>query len=173
MDKFTASNGVEVKRRRNEVVFTCGMYIVAAEELAAREFFHAERDEALGRWRWPENPNVVAWASRRTNEKDVTVFDEAAGYVGYFERADVTDAHFGEGLIRGAARAYFEAHPERKPWEDAQDGEVWLIDCAGTPEGGEPFIVHLGKFKSPTTTSLVVKNDPTITAARKVFPESD
>lgn len=169
MDKFTASNGVEVKRRRNEVVFTGGMYIVAAEELAAREFFQAERDEALGRWRWPENPNVVAWASRRTNEKDVTVFDEAAGYVGYFERADVTDAHFGEGLIRGAARAYFEAHPERKPWEDAKPGEVWLLTL---PEIGENAYVA-GDHTFTSFDHSLTFGAFRIISGRRIWPESD
>lgn len=167
MDKFTASNGVEVRTNAAWMaVGEFGQRMELAEMQALREFFQANRDEELGRWRWPENPDYVVYARR---DDTVLVLFELHGEGGVlYRRGDSVHDFEGE-----AARAYFAAHPEPKPWHDAQDGEVWLIDCAGTPKGGEPFIVHLGKFKSPTTTSLVAKNDPTITAARRIWPESD
>lgn len=182
MTDFTASNGVSVRANECGDIYLRGAGAPAddwefdcnvAGALALREFFQHERDEALGRWRWPENPSFVAWASRRSNEKDVTVLDESSGYVGYFTRGDVADVRPGVGLIRGAARAYFEAHPERKPWEDAKAGDVWVIEV----EGAESYAVHVVadffeavSFQTPTGRKVNMTNS-TFTGFRKIWPE--
>src|SRR5690606_17981070 len=74
MDKFTASNGWAV------YVGTNGEIVVGEPSLvsdpstddraalflpsqvdALREFFRAEGDAELGRWRWPEHPEYVVY----------------------------------------------------------------------------------------------------------------
>lgn len=187
-EPFTASNGVTVKEvgaglyvegdgvrlDRLREKLQAGSYgdVTPAMQVALREFFQHERDKEQGVWRWPENPSFVAWASRRSNEKDVTVLDESSGYVGYFTRGDVADVRPGVGLIRGAARAYFEAHPERKPWEDAQPGEVWVLAFDGEEDTFKAYESRYGTIyftrSRETSTDLA---DERITAGRRIWPE--
>lgn len=171
-ETFTASNGMTVERDHNNdvVIDTISVFMAEGTALALREFFQHERDEELGRWRWPENSNVVAWASRRSNEKDVTVLEEETGYVGYFTRADVEDVRSSEGLIRRAARAYFEAHPERKPWEDATEGDIWALtfESGGTSAWvrvEEGWVIPGEELRAKLHLGF------TITAGRRIWPE--
>lgn len=120
-------------------------YIAPDEVMDAEEFFQAQRDIELGRWRWPENPNVVAWASRRSNEKDVTVLDETTGYVGYYTRSDVEDVRTSDGVIRRAARAYFDAHPEQKLPEE---NGVYVPASADLGSGPLTFVLYGGSWRA-------------------------
>lgn len=186
-EKFTASNGVEISITLEGIetyLLGKGGVISGGERRwtvatgnkegtqALREFFLAERDEELGRWRWPENREVVAWESRRSNERDVTVFDEGSGYVGYFNRSEVVDVAPNEGAVRRAARAYFAAHPASKSWHDAMPGEVWLLTLAGDddqPAGVFDFdgVAH---FSIPGIEDFSI-NYGRITAGRRIWPE--
>lgn len=170
---FKARSGRTVRSNEDgSISFQGGNgYIGPGLSFDAEEFFQAKRDAELGRWRWPENPDFVAWASRRSNEKDVTVLDESDGYVGYFTRADVEDERSGEGLIRRAARAYFEAHPERRPWEDAKSGEAWVF----TIDGIETAVVVDTDGDFTTENETLLRTFPEemgrVAAARRVWPE--
>lgn len=79
---------------------------------------------------------------------------------------------------RQAARAYFEAHPtpepERKPWEDAKDGHLWLIRFDDFPETDVSALVKGGRFiyNDHCHEGVAELSDPHITAGRRIWPES-
>lgn len=169
MEKFEASNGVKVLTLRNGVGFqfpgevTFSPNGVNAEKVAAlREFFQAERDKELGRWRWPENPDYV-------------VYTQGAGWIVMSERS-ANSKHYsfrehaavGTSILAQAMRAYFEAHPERKPWEDAKEGDVWLLTVNGEEEAllfrhDRTFISRDGDEFAP--------EESYITAGHRIWPE--
>lgn len=111
---------------------------------ALREFFRHERDEELGRWRWPER-------------SDYLVYPVGEGVVDVIRESNISDITLGPGRQQGitrdsaynwdkaysktfynAARAYFDAHPLRKPWHDAKPGEVWVLKTEGVDERWNP-----------------------------------
>lgn len=94
---------------------------LSLEEMAAlREFFEQENDEGLGRWRWPVHREYVVYSR---GDGSVLAVNEANGRSLTAERHDPPTG----SILSAAAHAYFEAHPERKPWQDAEPGEVWLL----------------------------------------------
>lgn len=133
MNEYTASNGVTVrdypsnsgaKAVRQEGHFDVPLGVDAVQAL--REFFQAEADERLDRWRWPYegNRDMLAYPLRDTPNQ-ARVLDESTGIAHVICRDEQPErfvtAH------TSAAAAYFEAHPEPKPWRDAKPGEVWSI----------------------------------------------
>lgn len=142
---------------------------------SAAAYFQAEHDEKLGRWRWPENPHFVVYPAagyghyvRVLNERDAfldVVYRDGQG-------ADTAGA--GE-----AARAYFDAHPERMPWADAREGEIWdldgqqylaVIDTDGVTVVGPRF------FRLPLTAPSGGKWEPArfpheFVSGSKAYPE--
>lgn len=172
MDKFTASNGVEVKRRRNEVMFSDDSSILAPEEQALREFFQAERDEELGRWRWPENPDYVVY---RFASRNVRVLRESIGKS--LEYMDEGAWPSNPSDYSAAARAYFEAHPESKPWDDAVAGEIWALTLDDGVE--HDVFIHEDRITggrdgvSAGGAYFDIDDGAGITSARRIWPESD
>lgn len=136
---------------------------------ALREFFQHERDEELGRWRWPFNPDFVVYPR---GESGVHVLDEGSGVgsASLIHRNGDSDNPTAEYR---AAYAYFEAHPERKPWEDAKEGEVWIVTPSRALTCGErveyPAIFQAGRFRDHGG-SWEARD---LTAARRIWPESD
>ena len=100
------------------------------QELA--DFYQARRDEQLGWWRDPENPNTVVYPRSEQDDHDgrcVWLLDEHSGE--FWPDWEHTASP-------GPARRYFDAHPDRephKPWHDAKAGEYWLV----TLEGEDPI----------------------------------
>ena len=166
-EPFTASNGVTVKEvgaglyvegdgvrlDRLREKLQAGSYgdVTPAMQVALREFFQHERDEELGRWRWPENPEYVAY--RRDaypgDKRRVRVIHEPDG-----DFVDTVEGSILDGIFKDAARAYFESHPERKPWEDAKDGEIWefTLGCSSgqyLADGGRFFLLPLRAPSDP------------------------
>lgn len=177
MDKYTASNGVEVWIDEDaEITYTAknapGPFSARENTQALREFFRAERDEELGRWRWPENPDYVVYPDE---DGDVVVLNEGKGISSsIIIRRDIGTRNPFHPSTK-AARAYFEAHPERKPWEDAKDGHLWLIRFDDYPDADVSALVKGGRFiyNDHCHEGVADLNDPTITAARRIWPESD
>ena len=90
---------------------------------ALRTYFQEERDTELNRWRDPENPDMVCYAISDKNH--IRVLDESTGIACYFDRNDTNLRVFGS---KGStAIRYFEAHPPKNLWEDAKEGEYWLV----------------------------------------------
>lgn len=155
MAEFTASNGMPVERDHNNDVLigrgteTMSVFMADGTALALREFFQHERDNSLGRWRWPENPDYVVYPSHLwqhpANLNQVYVTNETNGQ-GHRAHREDTDRLF--GFFSEAARAYFDAHPERKPWDDAKDGEVWMLRGDDHPDEARAYIVVEGRFFS-------------------------
>lgn len=190
MNDFTASNGVHIvldQAAGNTVVRVSKGGLV--EEVfgtprvaALREFFRAEEDERLGRWRWPDNPDYV-------------VYPVGFGKVNVVRESSVTPGNPGPGLEQGitreeastwnkaaarhffeAARAFFDAHPEPepepKPWHDAKPGEVWVVEARPRAvvarAHGEPptFADPFGRNPGFPVTS------PEIRTATRLWPEA-
>ena len=136
---------------------------------ALRAFFQAERDEELGRWRDPENPNMVAY---RTPEDDdgcgrcILLLDENTG-----------DNHWEWERIAtsGPGLRYFAAHPEPKPWNAAQPDEIWALTINNDREEvfrcGENGLYSL-KTGNPLGSLLSCSHNK-ITAGRRIWPEGE
>ncbi|MGW9587463.1 hypothetical protein [Microbacterium sp. NPDC055455] len=145
---------------------------LGGEELAAlREFFRAEEDERLGRWRWPENPDYVVYPDESGKTEVVEVLCESTGMSLSSTRtgnAPHRDAH------ADAARAYFDAHPEPKPWHEAQIDEVWLLTIDGVEEAYRTEMVsHVRFFAIRAENGMTYgTRSSEITAGRRIYPVS-
>lgn len=145
MTEYEASNGIGVRiDDQGDLDFhtklgwngLCGGKVVDA----LREFFQYERDEELGRWRARENPAYVVYPDE---DGDVIVLDETTGRTSSpVLRSELAQWNPTHGTTK-AARAYFEAHPERKPWEEAMDGEIWEFSL-GCSSG--QYLADSGRF---------------------------
>lgn len=173
-EQFIASNGVEIIAHSDFIQWEAGR---GAKEItpALREYFQHERDKDLGVWRWPGNSEYVV---RKVDTHVVDVTHEPLGKNWSVTRAKVTDSV--EGAWSNplaphvqAAYDYFEAHPERKPWHDAQPGEVWVVEFIGERKAcivqGLPEGHHLFQGDG---RSLIVKNKY-ITHAERIWPKEN
>lgn len=177
MEKFTASNGLTVSVEPDDDMFIGGVPGVSSKvglvglvTKALREFFVHERDQELGRWRWPDDTRYVVYSTADPDEFRVT--DEHTGNRVLIRRSNLSpegsDKHFG-----GAARAYFAAHPEPKPWHGAVDGQLWLIRFDDFPNTKVAALVKSGRFvyNDHCHEGVAELNDPTIVGAKRVWPE--
>ena len=97
---------------------------------AAREYFQAERDEQLGRWRDPENPDIVVYALNMEDGEDrcIRLLNELSG---------ATWLDWGRVALPGPARRYFAAHADVEPrppfaaYVDKNGSAVWVTDENG------------------------------------------
>jgi hypothetical protein len=174
MNEFMASTGMAVSVEDSgcdgatpKITINDSVYWVPRPSLnALREFFQHERDTALGRWRWPENPDYVVYAQ----DYGVQVLDELEGggnILGIWNREDLASVPYRplESPLARAADAYFAAHPEPKPWLAAVEGEAWVI----TVESGQfPALFQAGRFGDAGGTWDMDQ----ITAAHRIWPES-
>lgn len=182
MDKFEASNGGTVEVLANGRMTVTDKTVVRLSENAERtgrtayldaemvptlrEFFRAERDEELGRWRWPADSSYVAYPQA---PECVRVVDERSGISEVLYRSgDRRQPPLATAGGMDVARAYFEAHPERKPWHEAKEGEVWLLMF---PNSTQAWFVNGAYFQSTKTLTNIAKTDPGITAGRRIWPE--
>lgn len=197
MNDFTASNGgtveildsgrvrvIDRSPRRlsdNATSVSRATYLDVSQFEALREFFQAEADERLGRWRWPENPDITVRVAPKHAQRigasgdTVMIQQDSDGYVGYYGRDSLPEITDRAGGIVRAGHAYFDAHPEPKPWHDAQIGETWVLlgahlDLAVTVVGGmsERWFTRATVFGRVERFELT---DPSITDARRIWPE--
>ena len=171
MDKFEASNGITVVLYEDGSVCAGEDPAGVVEADALREFFRAEHDEELGRWRYPKDPQFVVYPgfSPGENSRVARVVHEHVG--------TSTLVYEKPGIGRTshpAATAYFEAHPERKPWHDAKPGEVWVIDQVNTvtTAARAGLVNERMKFEPvDNITRHIDVDDPSILDARRIWPE--
>lgn len=179
--EFRARSGrLVLNREDGSVAFHLGNgYLGADVVMDAEEFFQAKRDAELGRWRWPANPQWIVYPRRPGfvpyGDADLLVINEVDGSaMEYVATDDDGTCYTGrEEPAAEAARAYFEAHPARKPWEDAKAGDVWVIEV----EGVESYAVHVVaeffgavSFQTPTGRKVDMNNSA-FTGFRKIWPE--
>lgn len=184
-ETFTASNGGTVELRGSgrlaitdhnpeqvsEHVRTISRtsYLDPTQADAIREFFLHERDKELGRWRWPENPDLVVY--QRTPEI-AAVLHEPSGQILPVRAGEYPGEETG---FSGAANAYFAAHPEPKPWHDAQVGEVWVVKIQTGPAIDEIACIVVEKgdalmFEDPVD-EVYIRVTGEILDARRIWPE--
>lgn len=183
MNDFTASNGMEITHDPDRlVVERLGMsrrtVLTPPEFSALREYFIAKEDERRGRWRWPENPDYVVYPQPdEAFERmfgpglDLVILRESdgmtKGYVRTEDQGGPPMAHRVDHML--AARAYFDAHPEPKPWHEAKSGEVWLLKAR---DAEEIWYVRKGHFRDIDGLGLRMPLDNAIiTAGRRIWPE--
>lgn len=187
MNEYKASNGVEIRDDGGVLKWRTTTYPIwepvgsgvpdmagpgfARDSLIGRalaEFFQHERDEELGRWRWPENPDYVVYA-RATG---LLALNEQTGNSKFHDiRVNRITGRKGGSVLDQALTAYFEAHHEPKPWHDAKPGEVWALSvegeeiaCIVTPSGPdfEP-VAH-------PVWATVARGSDRITSGRRIWP---
>lgn len=181
MNEYTASNGIELRvndegalERRNpegtnqwdEVRRIYLRESVVSDAL--REFFRAERDEELGRWRSKEHPDYFV---RRITRDEVSVVEDDSLAYKYIHRNGLEVGEWDDTAWGEVAQAFFDAHPEPTPWHDAKPGEVWVIRL----HGGEEFAVNAVQGLAGTSFVTVLGNPlgaDGITEGRRIFPES-
>lgn len=175
-ERFKASNGVEVWRDKKDSLMTNNWVSsdsVGAEDAEGlREFFQHERDQELARWRWPANRDYVVYHARNVNG-DHKVMRESDGHGMLWGRDMEPAPHSSDGL-ESAARAYFDAHPERKPWEHANNEDIWALTIGPNEkiyqfDSTNRFFDQVGSG----FTKGISANSRGITAGRRIWPESD
>lgn len=180
-DTFTASNGhirVDYERwpgERIDLYAAAGgenmlaeaPWLGSDEVSALREFFQRERDEELGLWRSPSDPT---WTAVRRNTTIYFHNEDHERSFHFVPRLE-TSIRAWSGDLQALAYEYIDAHPERKPWEDAEPGEVWELqyEQLGEPRQTRAFTVDsLGHLRN---TSGVRMASLHITAGRRIWPE--
>ena len=167
--RFTASNGWYVENGQMYLpdgtmanTDLSSVRAVVLIEYGAHQA-QAERDAALGRWRSVEHPDWVVYPHEREDHVDLLnernlhrlTIPRSAFY--HIEEEDEAYAVKAE---------YWAAHPvpEPKPWEQAQDGEVWELACAGMPFAAS---LHGDQWVSANGGEVWSSN---ITAGRRIWP---
>lgn len=168
MTEFIASNGIQVGAGHTFARFDDGgentiFYIGIENMVALKDLFRHEEDERLSRWRSKVDPDIVGYA---VDDASIRLVDEAThGNTSMFYRTDPD----GLGPLSKAAREYFDAHPEPKPWDSAEPGEYWALTVGGD-EGLFKLTVdgwkHEGKARHPLASWK-----GSITAGRRIWPE--
>ena len=94
-------------------------------------FFQKKRDRALGRWRDPVNPDMVCYPVDDSTLADVRVLDERTGVSYFYARYNVLDQTYRESFE--TVVRYYASHPKMRPWEEAKEGEYWLVTWSHLP----------------------------------------
>lgn len=175
MNTFTASNGILIKDQEAGLTVVCSggredHVLTPSESNALREFFRAEEDERLGRWRWPEDPDYVVTTSdqfRAGEREGWAIFThEPTGL-------SCSAARSARGGLRvdqrfpEVADAFFAAHPEPKPWHKAEPGQVWLVN--GKVRAVVERVREPHTFADPFYREMGIPvTDPSIVDARRI-----
>jgi hypothetical protein len=180
MNEHTASNGVKITRYTDSLDAVDGdasaAWMAPRVVKALREFFRAEEDERLGRWRWPENPEFVVYPGS-LSMREAQVVSEEKGCWGQWSEAEARrDA--GRDRLAAAAVAYFDAHPA-PVWHGAKPGEAWVVTYTTGPTFDEvallvaDFSAEGRVFADADEKVTLPIIDPQITSARRIYPEGD
>ena len=96
-----------------------------------RNSFQEKRDRALGRWRDPKNPDMVCYPIDNRTLVDVRVLNERTGELFFYARDSVLDQKVCASFE--TANRYYASHPAMRPWEEAKEGEYWLVTWSHLP----------------------------------------
>lgn len=170
---FTASNGDTIETRPNgDLVVKSGHdteWLSPFAVDALHEYLQHQRDEELVRWRSKEHPNYVVYPQGPDAIEILCETDGRSHTCGRdcphsrwmlsYKWAEVQDE-------------YFAAHPEKKPWHDAQSGELWILTIDGEQVGALAWRPAPGPTFE-TATGTLRHDDPDITAGRRIWPTGD
>ena len=169
MKVFTATNGILFTITEDGVLRWEGGYDPRRVTDALREYFQRERDTQLGRWRDPQNPDIVCYPVACDLDA-VWVMYEGDGSRYHATRTDWERIH--PHYVSETAGRYFAAHPEPKPWHAARPDcdEIWVLTIHGceqpvyvTEFSGEPV------FQVPDGETISLHRE-SITAGRRIWP---
>jgi hypothetical protein len=129
-----------------------------------------ERDEALGRWRSPDDPDFVVYPN--PSGSLLRVIDEREPGICYCHYRDgEPEEKSTPASYQQAARAYVEAHS--RPWKDAKAGEVWVVHLAAdsSPRAAVVIrdLVSLEKVFVGLNLRQKIVSDA-IVSAHRIFP---
>lgn len=166
---FTASNGVRLDELGRVMMGAPKIPSQEESHEARKEFYLAERDKELGRWRSKKNPHWVVvpgeWGTRRA-------FNESTGETHLFHsKPDLSIMYYDS--VREIIEEYWDEH-KPKPWQEAKPGEVWLLTVDGRESA---FVLDADQeFNGVNRNGQYVcgwQGDPRITAGRRIWPEED
>ena len=176
--KFKASNGIEIEKADGIELLVYDkqgiLYTNITEPLgdALCEYFQYERDQKLGRVRWPENPDYVIY-------RDEQYDDEEGRYVRVLHEPRAValtawDKWPAEPRITSdfAARWYFTEGPgkQERPWEQAEAGEVWRLTHYGEEQNAvAEKDSSSGRVRFNTHDNYISAEDRGVTAGRKLL----
>ena len=146
---------------------TAPIFLSEEEMDGLRGGFQTERDEQLGRWRDPENPDMVCYPVE-CDPNAVWVVYEGDGRRYHATRTgwELTRPHYASE----AAGRYFQAHPDPNPWRAAQPDEVWVLT-----DGDRSEVFRCGEngLYSLKTGDPISRVFPiiTVTAGRRIWPD--
>ena len=138
--------------------------------VGVRNSFQEKRDRALGRWRDPVNPDMVCYPVDGSKTVDLRVLDERTGESFFYARYNVLNQKFRPSFE--TANRYFASHPTMRPWEEAKEGEYWLVTWSHLPTP-EPCIVVCveNKLSFKGVTQCRVLSSRYIEHAQKLITE--
>lgn len=172
---FRARSGRIVQVRENGTVTFdhANGYLSPESAMDAEEFFQAQKDLECRRWRCPVEPDHVVYEQ----DGQLRVMRESDGHSNVMSRRWFEEHREGifareEKTFYRVLALYVEAHPEPKPWHDAQPGEVWAV----TETNGEALYraTRSHRFEQVSGAEGMLSMPTThwsITAARKIWPE--
>ena len=142
------------------------------EVKALRAFFQEERDTELNRWRDPENPDMVCYPINNRKIADVRVLNERTGELFFYSRYNVLNQKFCPSFE--TATRYYTSHPIVRPWEEAKEGEYWLVTWSHSPTPEPCLVVRVENwlfFESATQCRLLSSCD--VEHAQKLVVEEN
>ena len=167
MTLFYASNGSTVELLANRLHVN-GATLGGLSIEALEEFFQAEQDKRNGVWREnADSPYVVRDVGPDSDgDRRVQIFDESTGVCAW-----ATESQGASNTLGAWRQAFlwFQAHPTHKPWHDAKQGEVWLLDIMGREDGTPVVVNRYGHFT--TGADVVTTDNKMILGATKIYPK--
>lgn len=182
MSDFTASNGITVSSHggnwnRTTIRFegkvpglvkeftnSRGLQFEDPDFVALDEYLQHKRDERLGRWRWPANPDYVVYPN---DNGSATVVQESSPTAALTFWENLRHASVTSGAYMDAARAYFCTHPEPKPWHEAKPGEVWELSVRDIGEGA--YVA--GDYTFIAADHGIPLDSDSVIDGRRIYPE--
>ena len=111
--------------------FRNGTSLLNEVVVGVRNSFQEKRDRALGRWRDPVNPDMVCYPVDDSTLVDLRVLDERTGESFFYARYNILNQKFRPSFE--TAVRYYDSHPTMRPWEEAKEGEYWLVTWSHSP----------------------------------------